>query len=159
MAAKRKLEFEDYSQVKEEVGNADIHGVVTSLSPLKKSKKGNNYYHGQLCDGKQSLRFIGFASNHQKILEEFVDDRKCVEIRNCQIKKSNRNSEKLEVLVKGGTKIYPSAKKLDVSKMEFQQTEAIEISLQQVDEMEVFTIINVDVKVVSCGEPITLVSC
>ena len=84
MAAKRKLEFEDYSQVAEEAGSADIHGVVTSLSPLKRSKKGNNYYHGQLCDGKQSLRFVGFASNQQKMLEEFLEGRKSVQISNCQ---------------------------------------------------------------------------
>ena len=68
MAAKRKLEFEDYSQVAEEAGSADIHGA--SLSPLKRSKKD---YHGQLCDGKQSLRFVGFASNQQKMLEEFLE--------------------------------------------------------------------------------------
>ena len=111
MAAKRKLEFEDYSQVAEEAGSADIHGVVTSLSPFKRSKKGNNYYHGQLCDGKQSLRFVGFASNQQNMLEEFLEGRKSVQIRNCQIKKSNRDSDKLEVLVKGATKICPSEKK------------------------------------------------
>ena len=39
MAVKRKLEFEDYAKVNEEVGSADIHGVVTSISPLKKSKE------------------------------------------------------------------------------------------------------------------------
>ena len=37
MAAKRKLEFEDYSQVNDEVGSADIHGVVTSISPIKRA--------------------------------------------------------------------------------------------------------------------------
>ena len=152
MAAKRKLEFEDYSQVAEEAGSADIHGVVTSLSPLKRSKKGNNYYHGQLCDGKQSLRFVGFASNQQKMLEEFLEGRKSVQIRNCQIKKSNRDSDKL----KGATKICPSEKKFDVSKMEFQQTEAVEITLNKVDETEPFTMISVDVNVINCGEPITL---
>ena len=156
MAAKRKLEFEDYSQVAEEAGSADIHGVVTSLSPLKRSKKGNNYYHGQLCDGKQSLRFVGFASNQQKMLEEFLEGRKSVQIRNCQIKKSNRDSDKLEVLVKGATKICPSEKKFDVSKMEFQQTEAVEITLNKVDETEPFTMLSVDVNVINCGEPITL---
>lgn len=112
MAAKRKLEFEDYSQVTEKAGSAHIHGVVTSLSPLKKSKKGHTYYHGHLCDGKQSLRFIGFASNHQKMPEECLKGRKSVEICNCQSKKSNRDSDKLEVLVKGATKICPSEKNL-----------------------------------------------
>ena len=156
MATKRKLEFEDYSQVNDEVGSVDIHGVVTSLSPIKKSKKGNNYYHGQVCDGKKSLRFVGFASSHQKIFQEFLDKKECVEIRNCQIKKSNRDSDKLELLVKGGTKIYSSTKKFDVSAVEFQNAEAMNIILNQVDEIEVYTIISVDVKVASCGEPVTL---
>ena len=156
MAAKRKLEFEDYTQVNDEVGSADIHGVVTSISPVKKSKKGNTYYHGQVCDGKQSLRFVGFASTHQKLLRDFLDKREAVEIRNCQIKKSNRDSDKLEVMVKGATKIYPSPKKFDVSELEFQSTEATQITLSQVDETEAFKIIDVCVKVVSCSEPVTL---
>ena len=83
-----------------------------------------------MCDGKKSLRFVGFASNHQ----EFLEKRKSVEIRNCQIKKSKRDSDKLELLVKGATKIYPSTKKFDVSAVEFQNTEATEITLNQVDE-------------------------
>lgn len=62
MATKRKLEFADYSDVTEEVGSADVHGVLTQLSPLKKSKKGNNYYQGRLCDGNTTLRVVGFAS-------------------------------------------------------------------------------------------------
>lgn len=156
MATKRKLEFEDYNEVNTEMGNADIHGVVTSLSPVKKSKKGNTYYHGQLCDGKQSLRFVGFASSHQKMLKEFLEKRESVEIRNCQIKRSNRDSDKLELLVKGATKIHPSPKKFDVAEIEFHSTEATKITLDQVNDTQVHTIIDVDVKVLSCGEPITL---
>lgn len=60
------------------------------------------------------------------------------------------------MLVKGVTKICPSEKPFDVSKMEFQQTEAVEITLNQLDETEPFTMITVDVKVINCGEPITL---
>ena len=45
--AKRVLEFEDYSNMNDEVACADVHGVVTHLSPVKKSKKGNNYFYGQ----------------------------------------------------------------------------------------------------------------
>ena len=90
------------------------------------------------------------------MLEEFLEGRKSVQIRNCQIKKSNRDSDKLEVLVKGATKICPSEKKFYVSKMEFQQTEAVEITLNKVDETEPFTMISVDVNVINCGESITL---
>ena len=37
MAAKCKLEFSDCSKVESEVTNADIHGMVTSLSPIKEA--------------------------------------------------------------------------------------------------------------------------
>ena len=40
--------------------------------------------------------------------------------------------------------------------MEFQQTEAVEITLNKVDETEPFTMISVDVNVINCGELITL---
>ena len=85
--AKRVLEFEDYSNMNDEVSCADVHGVVTHLSPVKKSKKGNNYFYGQMCDGKNNVRFVGFASNHQKMLQDFLEKKEPVEVHNCQIKK------------------------------------------------------------------------
>ena len=39
MAAKRKLEFSDYSELDEEAGNADIHWVITQLSPVKPKRE------------------------------------------------------------------------------------------------------------------------
>lgn len=110
MAAKRKLEFDSYTQVDEEVGSANVHGIVTSLSPMKKSKKGNNYYNGLLSDGNNTMRFVGFAPNHQKFFQEFMQQRKPIKICNCQIKKSSRDSEKMEPIVKGATKLSPSWK-------------------------------------------------
>ncbi len=71
------------------------------------------------------IRFVGFASSQQKLLQQFLEKRESVEVRNCQIKISNRDSDKLELLVKGATKIYPSSKKFDVSAVEFHSTEAI----------------------------------
>ena len=60
MAAKRKLEFAEYSKV-EEAGVANIQSMIMHLSPGKKSRKGNNYFHGQVCDGVKSMRLIGFC--------------------------------------------------------------------------------------------------
>ena len=73
-----------------------------------------------------------------------------------KLKKSNRDSDILELLVKGATKIVPSPKKFDVSSVEFQQTEAIDITLNKVQETEALTLINVDVKIVKCEQPVTL---
>lgn len=102
----------------EEAGNADIHGVVSSLLPLKRS---NNYYHGQLRDGKQ---FAFCASNHQKMLEEFK------EICNCQIKTSNQDSISSRFWLEEQLRSF-----LEVSKMEFQEIEAVEINLMKLSRL------------------------
>ena len=73
MAAKRKLQFSDYNKVESEVADADVHGIVTSLSPVKKSRGGNNYYVGEVCDGRKKLRFVGFSTNQQKQLHELKE--------------------------------------------------------------------------------------
>ena len=57
---------------------------------------------------KAALRF--FSTSQQKQLNEMKDKNQSVELQNCQIKKSIRDSDKLEVLLKGATKILPSSK-------------------------------------------------
>lgn len=112
MAAKRKLEFSDYSKVESEAINADIHGVVISLSPIKTSWVGGNYYICQVCDGKQKLCFASFSTTQQKEMEE---KRQSVKIQNCQNKQSIIELDTLDVQFKGTTKILPSTKQFDVS--------------------------------------------
>lgn len=58
--------------------------------------------------------------------------------------------------MKGSTKISPSTKQFTVPPVQFQTTQATEITLNQVSNMEPLTIITVDIKVTSCGKPITL---
>lgn len=156
MAVKRKLEFDDYSNMTDEAESANIHGIVTKLSPVKKSKNDIYYYDGQICDGKQSLRFVGFDSSQREIFQGHLKKKNSIEIRRCQIKKSKLDMDKLEILVKQASIICPSTKTFDVSAVEFENTGAIDITLNQVDQTKTRTTINVDVKVVSCGEPITL---
>ena len=140
----------------DEVGSASVHGVVTHLSPIKKSKKGNNYYHGRLCDGQNTIPFVGFAPSQQMLLKEFRETKKPIEMDNCQVKKSTRDSEKMEVLLKGATKINPSKETFDVSDMEFQDLQGTKITLSELNDIEPLTRISVIVKAVSSEEPITL---
>ena len=78
------MEFKDYSKVKDEVGSADIHGVVTSLSPSKKSKKkGTHTTMSKYVMASRACILVGFASSHQKILQDFLERGESVEIRNC----------------------------------------------------------------------------
>ena len=125
--------------------------TITASLPTKLVKRpgvcgdGGHHYHGKLSDCKQSLRFVGFASTQQNILHDFLEKRGSVEIRNRQIKGSDRDPDKLKVLVKGATKIHASLKKFDVPEIEFRSTGTTDITLNQVDKTPVYTIINVDV--------------
>ena len=61
MAAKRKLEEFDVYDFKA-CDSAIVHGVMTELSPVKKSERDDNVKHfsGQICDGKSSVRVFSF---------------------------------------------------------------------------------------------------
>ena len=118
--SKRKSEFDEYSKVKEEALCADLHGIVTSLSPIKKARAaGSHYYDGEICDGVQTLRFVGFLAVHKRQLDDFFESKKSVFMNYCQIKRSIRDSDKLEVIVKGCSKICKSEKKFDVSEVHY----------------------------------------
>ena len=54
-------EFEDVSGVVATSPSARIHGIVTSVSPMKKSRT-CNYFDGEITDGKTSMRLFGFDS-------------------------------------------------------------------------------------------------
>ena len=54
-------EFTEVSSIGRTATDAKIHGVVKSLSPMKKSRT-CSYFDGHLCDGKASVRLFGFDS-------------------------------------------------------------------------------------------------
>lgn len=72
MGMKRSLE-QDESEFKVShmhvSKSAKIHGVMTSISPMKKSKKDKTkYFDGKLSDGKSSARFVCFnAKMHERL--------------------------------------------------------------------------------------------
>lgn len=155
---KRKLDFADIEEMddNEEIGSASIHGVVTQVSPVKVSKKGNRYFHGEVSDGRSTLRFVSFMDKQQKQLKEFLQTRRSVEMRNIQVKASLRDTTKKEILVKGATKICASSQEFDTTGIEFQAAETITITLKEVSEIEPLTIVSILVKIARCEEPITL---
>ena len=61
MATKRRVEEFDVCDIKESESTI-VHGGVTELSPIKKSKKDKKlkYFSGQLSDGKKCVRVISF---------------------------------------------------------------------------------------------------
>ena len=74
MATKRAREIEDFDSLEGPVPTASIHGMISSLSPVKKGKR-SDYY---VIDETSSSRFVGFKKSHQAKLKEFMDKKALV---------------------------------------------------------------------------------
>ena len=88
-----ELKTEDVDSIVNVVGpatNANIHGAVIEISPVKKSKglKKRLFFDGGFADETAKLRLVGFDSIQQKQLEEYHEKQVAVQIQNCEIKKS-----------------------------------------------------------------------
>lgn len=95
-------------------GSAFIHGVCSSLSPVKKGRK-SEYFDAQITDGSTTnIRIVGFKKSQRLKMKELVGKNIPIHIDNCEVK-SGRRGERLEVLFKSSTAINASPKKFNVS--------------------------------------------
>ena len=154
MAQKREIcEVDDLNSLEQPISKVSAHGVLTVLSPLKKGRK-CNYFEGTLPDESDKTRMVGFNSSQQKLLSKFMDKRQPIQIIDCEAKQAWRG-EKMELLLKGTTKIIESHKKMDVPRQEFQDDDAAPttITLSQLQATENYKRVKVTVKVLSVGSP------
>lgn len=85
-------EFEDIGSVSSP--RAKVSGVVSSMSPMKKTKT-CSYFDAKITDGKASMRLYGYDSGvRRKIIEG--GSGASISLSNCEIKKS-RMGDQLEV--------------------------------------------------------------
>ena len=64
--------FEDLQSVDKTSTNAQVEGLLCSLTTMQTPKKGvKRYFRGQVTDGCKKIRLVGFDENHQKTLEDF----------------------------------------------------------------------------------------
>ena len=97
--AKRTLEeVENFDNLEKGIASASVHGVLTSLSPVKKGRK-QNYFEGKLSDGSSKLCFVSFDSRQQKKMSDMLMKKRAIEIKGCEIKPSRRG-DKMEILTK-----------------------------------------------------------
>ena len=108
--ANRQRENET-SQGTTRAADPEVECVLQSLSPMKKSKKGNDYYTGMGSDGKKSICFIGFDSHTNKQLMSYRRKGESVAIKNCTVKTGP--TDEIELFINCTTKIEYSAKKID----------------------------------------------
>ena len=106
----KKRLFEDVSSID---CASSVHGILTSLSPLKKAKRSERrFFNAELTDGKREIRLVGFHEKQHEQLEQ-LRNAEPVEIVKCQIKPSQITDE-LEVLFNDYTQVKKSPSKFSV---------------------------------------------
>ena len=155
MARKRLFEeIEELDKIQNPTSNVTIHGIVTSLSPIKKGRS-SNYFDGSLSDGSAKIRLIGFNSSQQKTMKQLMENKEAVQLQDCEIKQARRG-DKMEVMLKGSTQVLKSPKKFDVSNLDFKDDGPVSISLAHIDSYNIFDRVTVNVKILSCADPISV---
>ena len=145
MARKRGLEeVEKFNEVDKAISNASIYGVLTSVSPVKKGRR-TNYFEGTVSDGNSKLRLVGFDTKQQKRMDELMAKKKAIAKKNCEIKQSRRG-DKMEILLKTDTSVGETAKKIEVSDMDFEDDTPEVIKLDDLQSKYVFAKVTVNVK-------------
>ena len=146
-------EFKDVSEVDHEAKHAKVHGIVASLSPMKESTSGlSNFFDGQLTDGKTNLRLVGFDTSHQQRLAGFHEKNEPVALVNCKVKSSKWGSE-LEIIMGKHTQMQKSSSKFYVPMVHEPITE---VTLDQLERLQIYQRISVKVKVISEKEVLEL---
>ena len=79
---------------------ASIHGVISSLSPIKKGCKSNC----TISDGKSKVRLVGFNPLQRTRMKILMDKKQAVKLEDCEVRHARRG-QNMEILLKGSTKI------------------------------------------------------
>ena len=143
-------ELDDYTDITEPFQTANLHGVLKTLSPVKKGKT-CRYFDGVLTDGTSTMRLVGFRQDQQKRLITFSENKTPVSLQDCQIKVS-RQGNQMEALLKNGTKIFPSTRKFDIPEDEDADTSAA-VTVAEIQEIQLFEKVSASVKVLHKKDP------
>ena len=157
MAAKRSRDVAGLDEIGDEpISSANVHVVVTALSPLKQGRK-SVYFDGVVSDGSTSRRVVAFSEKQLKTLKGFKESKMPAELQDCQVK-HGVHGEEMEIVIKKGSKIRPSEKKIDTSKIDFDGEVSPLVCVNEVDDKKVFSLVSVRVKVHCISKPETLQS-
>ncbi len=139
----------DVSEIVQCSPKASISGVVTSISPMKRSRNSTaDFFHGSLSDGKSSMRIFGFDSKVRRKLANFEESGESLLLDNCKVKESRLNND-LEILVSPWTEMDKSERHYNIDKA-LEETDVMtgkEIDLIDIKDLDSFTRITVAAKI------------
>ena len=135
MARKRTIEeVEKLQDLDKPLKNASVHGLVTSLSPIKKGRT-CSYFDGTLTDGSDKIRFVGFGGSQQRKMSDYKERSLTINLDDCEVKPARRGS-KMEIMLKGSTTLTNSPKKFDIPPAELQDNGPLKITLDSLSSMK-----------------------
>ena len=108
-----ELEVDEVESLDEPLSTACVHGVISTLSPIKKGCK-SNYFNGSVSDGKSNIRLVGFNPSQQIRMKNLMKNKQAVKIDDCEVRHARRG-QSMEILLKGSTKISMSPRKFEYS--------------------------------------------
>ena len=148
-AKRRLVELEELSKLDEPIPNASVHGVLTSLSPMKGEK--GNFFDGMISNGIGKTRLVGFNLSQKRSLSNFSGNREAVLLDNCEVKRARRGGCGMEVQLKGDTEIRSSPRRFNIPAAEFVVDQPKDIALIELQNLDQYERVNVSVKVLSIG--------
>ena len=95
-----ELEVDGVESLDEPLSTACVHGVISTLSPIKKS----NYFDGSVSDGKSNIRLVGFNPSQQIRMKNLMENKHAVKIDDCEVRHACRG-QSMDILLKGSRKI------------------------------------------------------
>ena len=151
--AKKRL-CEEISDQDHPTASTKVHGAITSLSPIKKGRK-SVLFDGTLADETSKIRVVDFDAHQQRKLQDYHQKNEPVELVNCEVK-SSRSGDGYELMLKSGTGIKESPKKINVPALMEEMVAAVpkSITLDGISRMEVFQKVTVNVKVLEVKETV-----
>ena len=154
MAGSRKRKLDEWvvSEM-EESAAAEVHGVVTELSPVKVSRKNSSvkYFDAKLSDGRKVVRLVSFDPTLRESLEQLRSEGSTVAVSNCQVK-DGRDGEK-EIVATTRTKVQASPRKMGRIASVSSQEEPKLVKVNDVSDTPVNEHVTVVVKVFNLSAP------
>ena len=140
-------EYESVSDISSPTKFAKVHGVLTSMSPMRKSSSGCHYFDGSLTDGTKSLRVVGFDTKVQQRLMDFHSRKEPVALVNCEVKQGKYSSN-MELHMRKTTDVLKSPVKVDITS----NLPPDLITLDELPALDNFQTVSVSIKVLTVTE-------
>ena len=151
--SKRKSEEWDVSEI-QECTSAEVHFVVSELSPIKESRKNKKvkYFDSKVTDGKKVARAILFEPSLRAAFAESKDKGTPIKLLNCSVKPVTGQADKFEIFANNHSKVMKSPKKFVIGE-ECMSLDAQQIELSQIYDLSVDQVVNTVCKIVKVFPP------